>query len=303
MLKMETVLKRIVNEGVVTHYGTDLDQVIALEALRRATGAKEIKIDRAPAGKPAVGRVNVDVGDARATEGVTVIQEELYNCSPSIVDVSPSAVVETVIIDHHFNEFANTCEVLADAGIYVPAQAVEVADRCDRASALDYRSGIALVRYLTPQKTWELAEAGLLTATLTNEQVARFGLKEAVEKQKQVMENAIAAVKKFAVSDDVVFATEQVLGGSFVAYELGYKIFASITAHKKGGVSFAINAAPGTKLPRRVLEWANNLRDQYGPDVFVRPDGGMIVAGGPKNPDFSVPVSVEEIRKVVVEAV
>lgn len=270
---------RIKNEGVVTHFGSDLDQIIALEALRRAIGA-EFSVDRAPAGKPVAGRVNVDLGDARATEGITVLDDG------------------TVMIDHHFNEYANTLEVLVKAEIYVPAQAVEVADRSDRTSALDYRSGIALARYLTPSQVWELAEARLLTVSLTDEQVAQFGLGKAVEKQRMVVETAVAAVKKFAVSNDVVFSTEQILGGSFVAYELGYKVFASVTPHKNG-VTFAINAAPGTRLPEAVLAFGHELREKYGSGVFIRPDGGMIVAGGQKNPDFSVPLSVEDIRSIV----
>lgn len=288
----------------MTHFGSDLDQIIAIEALRRAAAAMEslhclsifpvaelfqndfaVKVDRTPAGQPVSGRVNVDVGDARATKGITVLDDG------------------TVIIDHHFNGYNNTLEVLVEAGIYVPPHAVEVADRTDnRASALDYRSGIALVRYLTPSQAWELAEAGLLTAPLTDEQISRFGLSEAVEKQKAVVENAVAAVKKFAANDKVVFATEQILGGSFVAYELGYEVFCSVTPHKNGGVTFAINAAPGKKLPDAVLAFGRELQEKYGSGVFVRPDGGMIVAGGPKNPDFSVPISVEELRDVVCTA-
>lgn len=277
---LATILERIKREGVVTHFGSDLDQVVTLEALRRAAGLEEIKVDRAPAGQPAPGRVNIDLGNAQAVDGITVLRDG------------------TVMIDHHFNGYNNTLEVLVNAGIYVPAQAVEIADRCDRASALDYRSGIALARYLTPTQAWELAEAGLLTVSLTDEQVARFGLEDAVQKQKAVVEAAVAAVKKFAVGD-VVFATEQVLGGSFVAYELGYKVFASVTPHKNGGVTFAINAAPGRKLSEQVLAWAKNLQEKFGSGIFIRPDGGMIVAGGPKNPDFSVFISTEEIREVV----
>lgn len=278
---MKNIIERIKAEGVVTHFGSDLDQIFSTEALRRAAGVSEIKIDRAPAGQPVTGRVNVDLGDARATSGITILEGG------------------TVMIDHHFNGYANTLEVLVGAGIYVPAQAVEVADRCDRASALDYRSGIALVRYLTPSQAWELAEAGLLTVSLTDEQIAHFGLEDAVQKQKAVVETAIAAVNKFAVGD-VVFATENVIGGSFVAYELGYKVFASVTPHKNGGVTFAINAAPGQKLSPEVLVWAKDLQEKYGVGIFIRPDGGMVVAGGPKNPDFSVPVGIEEVREVVV---
>lgn len=200
------------------------------------------------------------------------------------------------MLDHHFNEYHNTLEVLVASGIYVPGQAVEIADRCDKTSALDYRSGIALVRYLTPAQAWELAEAGLLTETLSDEQIAHFGLSEAVSKQQKVVEGAVTAVKKFAVNDSVVFATEQVLGGSFVAYELGYKVFASVTPHKNGGVTFVINAALGTKLSEAVLDFGRKLQERYGSSIFVRPDGGMVVAGGPKNPDFSVPVSTEELR-------
>ncbi len=275
------IISRIEKQGVVTHYGTDLDQILTLEALRRAAGVEEITVDRAPAGKPVPGRINVDLGDARATEGITVLDDG------------------TVMIDHHFNGYKNTLEVLVEAGIYVPAQAVEIADTCDRASALDYRTGIALVRYLTPSQAWELAEEGLLTASLTDEQVARFGLEEAVNKQRQIVETAAAKVKEFA-RGEVVFATEQILGGAFVAYELGYKVYASVTPHQNGGVTFAVNAAPGTKLPESVLAWARSLQEQYGSGIFIRPDGGMIVAGGPKNPEFSVPVSIEEVRSVVV---
>lgn len=54
---MKSILNRVKNEGVVTHFGSDLDQILTLEALRRAAGADEIKVDRAPAGKPVASRI------------------------------------------------------------------------------------------------------------------------------------------------------------------------------------------------------------------------------------------------------
>lgn len=283
--KMPPLLLRIVREGVVTHHGSDLDQVLAVEALRRAAQATRLKVDRTAAGCPVAGRVNVDVGDERATQGITVCRDD------------------TVMIDHHFNGYGNTLEVLVDAGFYVPPQAVRIADRCDQVSILDWRLALSLVPWLDAAQVWELAQAGALDRRLTDEELKDYGLSWAAARQRVLVDAAVAAVQKHAVNDSLIFVPEFVRYGAQVAYELGYGLYCSVAPKDGGGVTLAVTARPGTTLPGHVLAWGERLRERFGSGVYLSPRADMLVAGGPKNPRFSLPLSVEEVYAAVTGAV
>jgi len=252
-LTLSSVVEIINNHGVVfTHFGDDFDNVFALEALRRAGAEFELK--RCPAGKAPDGEIWIDVKGP----GTPLLK-----------------------IDHHSDEARNTLEVLASIGFDIPAQAVEVADTEGKANATDYRSCLSLLRYTTPTQAWKIAEDGKLLDSLTDAEIDAYGLTEARDKQKEIVETAISKLRQYAVSDDVVIATETVLGGSFIAYELGYKVFAVVTLHKEGnGVTFAINSSE--KLNDEVVAFAKS----HG--AFIPPHGKMAVLGGFKDPESRV---------------
>lgn len=281
MLK-DYLRKRISEEGIVTHFGDDLDNRFAVEALKRA-GFEIPKIDRTPAGQPASGRINIDVGSAECTKPITTLDND------------------TIVIDHHFSGFTNTLVILRDyLDIYVPEQAVELADSPAEQDIFQYRTGLALARYVTNEFLWELAEQGRLDKELSDEELERYGLKEAAEEQKRIIDEAVTAVKENSIpGKKAVVVNRFIKSGSQVAYAMGYDIYASVQDHQNGGVTFAVTAKPGTALPDGIIKWAEKLREEYGSGIFVKPDHTMVVAGGPKNPDFSVPLTFDEIRQVI----
>lgn len=280
--------RRLVQEGIVTHFGDDLDNRFAAEALRINFHLDELKVDRTPAGQPISGRINIDVGDPTCTDPITYREDG------------------TIIIDHHFNDHPNTLSILSKVlGIYVPEQAIELADQAgEQVTPLEWRTPISLARHLPVEKLWELAEKRLLTEAMTDEQLRAHGLYEVAQKQKEIIENAKAAVINGSVPGTKATIVDTfVPAGSQVAYSLGYDVYVSISQHPKGGCTFAATAKPGTALPEGVLALGHKLREEHGNDIFIRPDGAMIVAGGPKNPDFSLPYSSDEMKSLITEAI
>ncbi len=288
------MIKTLVNKikeskTVVTHFGDDLDNkssIYALERYAEENGIIEkgehLIVERVPAGQLKEGMLNIDTGGHHGSqlEGDTIV-----------VDGDPA------------NGIHSASAALANLGIYVPEQIVELADTMpNRVSALDSRSGLALVRYLSGEQLFRVAEAELLDKQLTNEQLKEYGLIEAHEKQQQVIDNAVEKIKANEVElpngEKMVVAKEQILGGSAIAYELGYNYFVSVSKHfdsehNEDGVTFAITSKPGVRLPDKVKEWGRTLVEKYRIDerssnVFLNPNGQMLVAGGPKNPNFKI---------------
>lgn len=305
--KREIAESLIKSHTIVTHYGDDLDNKSSIEALRRFAikiGAirdnEELIIKRVPAGQVEEGFVNVDTGGHRGnrTDNIT---------KTIVVDGDPR------------NGIKSACQSLSNLGIYVPEQICELADaRPTHISALDSRSGLALVRYLTGEKLFDLAENHLLDKTLTNEQLEEYGLTEAHTKQQQIIDSAVEKINKYTVElptgEKIVLAPEQITAGSSIAYELGIQYYASANQYldREGnpdGVTFAISCRPGMKLPKEILEYGRQLVEQYRIDdmssgVFINPNEQLIVAGGPKNPNFKIegytPESMlEELRTVL----
>lgn len=199
--------RRLAREGVVTHFGDDLDNRFAVEALRRYFRLDELKVDRTPAGHPVPGRINIDVGDPTCTDPITCREDG------------------TIIIDHHFNDIPNTISILSkELGIYVPEQAIKLADQPgEQVNPLEWRTPVSLSRHLPVEKLWELAEKQLLTEEMTDEQTLRtYGIYEAAQKQKELIENARAAVVNGSVPGTRVTIVDTfVPAGSQVAYSLG----------------------------------------------------------------------------------
>ena len=276
---------------VVTHFGDDLDNkssIYALEKWAKEQGIlyedESLQVDRVPAGQIKEGMLNIDTGGHKGNR-----KEENDTL---IIDGDPE------------NGVKSAAESLSNSGIYVPEQIVELADTMpNKVSALDSRSGLALIRYLTGEQAFKLAEAKLLDKSLTDEQIKEFGLEEAHEKQQAIIDNAVEKIKKYTKElpngEKIVLAPEQILAGSAIAYEMGIPYYASASNHldqdkNVDGVTFAITSKPGTKLPEEILEYGKELEEQYRIDentsgVFVNPNGQMIVAGGFKNLEFKIP--------------
>ena len=134
---MEDIKAKLVEtKRVVTHVGDDLDNKSATYALEK--WAKEqgilkedesLQVDRVPAGKIKEGMLNVDTGGHRGSR-----QED---DGTIVIDGNPAEGIKSA------------SEAINNLGIYVPEQIVELADTVpNKVSALDSRSGLALIRYL-----------------------------------------------------------------------------------------------------------------------------------------------------------
>ena len=304
----EVLLEKIKEDKtIVTHFGDDLDNkssIYALEKFLKKMGVlqqgENLNVERVPAGQVKEGRINIDTGGHTGNK----IDEDKNTI---VIDGDPK------------NGVKSACQSLSKIGIYVPEQICELADtRPARVSALDSRSGLALVRYLSGEQAFKLAENELLDKTLTDEQLEKYGLTQAHEKQQKVIDAAVEKINKYTAElpngEKVVLSPEQIVAGSGVAYEMGIPYYASTNQHldKDGnpdGVTFAISCKPGMKLPAEILEYGKQLVEQYRIDektsgVFVNPNGELIVAGGPKNPNFKIEghtpeTMLEELKTVM----
>lgn len=274
---------------VVTHFGDDLDNkasVYALELFAKENGIidknESLNVERVPAGQIKVGMLNVDTGGhkgSRMDEGTIV------------VDGDPK------------NGVKSAAEELNNLGIYVPEQIVELADTMPaNVSALDSRRGLALIRYLTGEQAFKLAEDEMLDKSLTDKELKKYGLIEGHKKQQEIIDTAIEKIEKYTSylgnGDKIVYAKEPITAGSAIAYAKGIPYFVSVSKHKnkegvEDGVTFMISCKPGRKLPDGVINFGKKLVEEYRIDentsgVFVHPSGEMVVAGGPKNPFFKI---------------
>ena len=276
---------------VVTHFGDDLDNkssIYALERWAKKQGIlkedENLQVDRVPAGQIKEGMLNVDTGGHKGSR----LEED----GTIVIDGEPE------------NGVKSTAQAIGSLGIYIPKQIIELADTVpNKVSALDSRSGLALIRYLSGEQAFKLAEARLLDKTLTYEQLEEYGLEEAHEKQQGIIDNAVEKIEKYTKElpngEKIVLAPEQIIAGSIIAYEKGIPYYASASNHldkdkNVDGVTFAITSKPGMKLPEEILEYGKELVEEYRIDentsgVFVNPNGQMVVAGGFKNPEFKIP--------------
>lgn len=292
---------------VVTHYGDDLDNKSSIEAIKRFAikikalkNSEELKIERVPAGKVKEGFLNVDTGGHKGNRS--------------------DNETKTIVIDGDTrNGIKSACQSLSNLGIYVPEQICELADaRPIHISALDSRSGLALVRYLSGEQTFNLAENHLLDKSLTDKQLQEYGLTEAHTKQQKIIDSAVEKINKYTetlpTGEKMVFAPEQIIAGSSIAYEMGIPYYASAQQHfdaenNPDGVTFAITCKSGMELPKEILEYGKQLvekyrRDERSSEVFIHPNNQLIVAGGSKNPNFKIegytPESIIEELKTVI---
>ena len=296
----ENFIKKLKDtKTVVTHFGDDLDNrssIYALEKWARENGILEedetITVERVPAGKVKEGFINLDTG------GHIGCRED----------------EETIVIDGNPKEgIKSAIQALVERlNIQVPNQILEIADAMPtKISPFDTRSGLSLQKFTSIENVFEMAKEELLDKELTDEQLERYGLVEAQKSQQKTIDEAVEKIKKYTKElsngESVVISPEFIKAGSIVAYEMGINYFASVDEHKSGqGVTFAINAKPGKVLPDKIREYGNNLVEKYKNQdgtsgVFVHPNKTMLVAGGPKNPDFKIDMSKEDMMNKIDE--
>ena len=292
---MKNDIYNLAQNGVATHFGDDLDNKMSLYYLKENGYIPEdYQVKRTPAGQPVSGMLNVDVGNPDCTEPITKKYAE-----------GDSTKLDYIAIDHHFNKRENTLQVLKeDLGIEdIPNQLLEITDKPQEKSSFigSHKSPIGLARNLEPEQIHDLARNNKLTEELTKKEMEEYGIEEASQEQKKTEESAVTKVKEGKISDKVTHVKEFVPCGSIAAYEKGFDVYTSSQEHKSGeGITFGITAKPGTKLPRELQDYGKSLQEQYGNGVFVKEN--MIIAGGPKNPDFSVPIKHEDIAKKLKES-
>lgn len=296
----EQLIKKIKEtKTVVTHFGDDLDNrasIYVLEKWAKENGILQkddtITVERVPAGKVKEGFINLDTG------GHTGCREDENTI---VIDGNPKEGIKSAI------------QALAERlKVEVPNQILEIADAMPtKISPFDTRSGLSLQKFTSIENVFEMAKEELLDKELTDEQLERYGLVEAQKSQQKTIDEAVEKIKKYTKElsngESVVISPEFIKAGSIVAYEMGINYFASVDEHKSGqGVTFAINAKPGKVLPDKIREYGNNLVEKYKNQdgtsgVFVHPNKTMLVAGGPKNPDFKVDMSKEDMMNKIDE--
>ena len=187
----------------------------------------------------------------------------------------------------------------------IPEQILECADALPtKISVFDTRSGMSLQKFADIETVFKMAEDGLLTRELTDEELEKFGLTEAQKQQQQIVDDAKEKVEKYSQilsnGEKIVVSPEFIKAGSLVAYESGINYYASVDKHKSGeGVTMAINAKEGHKLPDNIKEYGKEiveeLKNEDGTSgAFLHPNGSMFVVGGPKNPDVKLNKTQDE---------
>ena len=285
----------IEHKKLITHFGDDLDNkssVYAIEEWARKMGIikedEKLNVERVRAGETRSEGINLDTGGHKG-------------CSFD---------KETIIIDGGLQD-TSTAAALSRLGIYVPEQIVKMADKPSTdVSPLEYRTGLALVRYLDGPNTFKLAEDGKLDQILDDDDLEKYELLEASKKQKAIIDKAVKEIEENGIElpngEKAVVAGKRILGGSPIAYALGYNYFCSVEGSEgeEDRCTFAIAARPGTKLPISVQQLGERLIEQYKredgtSDVFMNSQKNMLVAGGPKNPEFGVETSKEEMIELL----
>lgn len=276
-MNKQSIISRLKNDNrVVTHFGNDLDNTASIEALRRETGL-DLDVERVPAGQFKEGSINIDTGGHRGIweDGETVV-----------IDGNPERGIKSTVMQ------------LSLLGFEIPPPLVELTDsNFTGIDIFDPRYGRNLVKYLPSYKLFEFAEKGFLTKSLSDKELEEYGLIEVFHSQKETIRRAAEEIEHYR-SGDAVVAEKYIPMGATVAYALGCRYYASISPHRGAkGVTFAITSKPGIRLPDAVLEWGRQLSREHSFDentssIYVDPMGSMIIAGGHKNPEFSLPWTV-----------
>lgn len=286
---LEHITEQVRQKGVVIGTELDLDGVIAVEALRRHFGLQYLPVEQGATGRIVFGRVNVGVGDPDYRKPVTVLPDG------------------TVVIEHRFCGRRNILEVLRDdLGVYVPPQAVEMADpnKVGELDVLDWRNTLNLTKYLTPDQLWDIAEGGLLGRSLTDEEIDNLGLRAAAEKRRTEIENAVARVRACEVPGTKAVVVEGWGDdGERVAFALGYDYYVRINRYPQFGVTgFEVVARPGKTVPDRLVAWARAIDGAERAGISIDPGRRHLVVGEAPHLGLGVRLGADEVREKVVGA-
>lgn len=300
--EMKISLKLKDNPCIATHFGDDLDNkscVYILNNFAKSNGiieeSESLELKRVPAGQVIDGIVNVDTGGHKGSKFEDTI----------VVDGDPK------------NNITSAVQELKDIiNAEVPEQILECADTMPtNIDIFDTRSGLSLQKFASTEKVFEMAKRGMLTRELTDEELEEFGLVENQKAQQKIVDEGKEKVEKYTIDlgdgKKAVICPEFIKAGSQIAYKLGAQYYASVSKHydqekNEDGSTFSITAKPGSNLPESVKKFGNELVEEYKNEdgtsgVFLHPNGSLLVAGGPKNPDFKVNMSLEEMQEKITE--
>ncbi|SMB96372.1 hypothetical protein SAMN00808754_1469 [Thermanaeromonas toyohensis ToBE] len=284
---LDVLGQQIKQRGVVLSGDLGLEGLFVREALRRHFGLQYLPVEENATGKIIFGRVNVGINDEDYRGPVTVLPDG------------------TIIISASLGR-KGVLEVLRDdLGVYVPQQAVEaVKTPAEQVNVLDYRNTFNLVGYLTPEQLWDLAECGLLGKSLTDAEIAAFGLREAVEKRKADLDSAAVRLKAGRVpGTGVTVVEEPIPDGERVAFALGYDYFVRVNSYAPFSLlGFEVIARPGKRIPGRLISWAKGLENVERAGFYVDPDGRRLWVGEAPHLGSGVRLSPEDVRKAVAQA-
>lgn len=144
-------------------------------------------------------------------------------------------------------------------------------------------------------------DTGSLNGILTDDEIQKFGLTDFYQKRKKDIDEAQSIISEniyYLPNNKKIAIIPRFLNyGSFIAYSQEIDYYCSIGKGKENaGITFAITSNPHTgngKLPKELIDFGYALRSQYSIEefdsgVFVSQNYDKIIAGGPKNQDFTI---------------
>lgn len=144
-------------------------------------------------------------------------------------------------------------------------------------------------------------DTGSLNGILTDDEIQKFGLTDFYQKRKKDIDEAQSIISEniyYLPNNKKIAIIPRFLNyGSFIAYSQEIDYYCSIGKEKENaGITFAITSNPHTgngKLPKELIDFGYALRSQYsieefGSGVFISQNYDKIIAGGPKNQDFTI---------------
>lgn len=144
-------------------------------------------------------------------------------------------------------------------------------------------------------------DTGSLNGILTDDEIQKFGLTDFYQKRKKDIDEAQSIISEniyYLPNNKKIAIIPRFLNyGSFIAYSQEIDYYCSIGKGKENaGITFAITSNPHTgngKLPKELIDFGYALRSQYSIEefdsgVFISQNYDKIIAGGPKNQDFTI---------------
>ena len=261
----------------------------------------------------AIQKFLIDNGIIQNKEELEVVRIKAGMFEPNALNIDTGSLNGIAIKNLKINADENlgeksACSILARLGFYVPKQIIENADVVYDKKILNSRYGLVLARQLKDEKLFEFAESirketgePLITSFLTDDEIQKFGLTDFYQKRKKDIDEAQSIISEniyYLPNNKKIAIIPRFLNyGSFIAYSQKIDYYCSIGKGKENaGITFAITSNPHTgngKLPKELIDFGYALRSQYSIEefdsgVFVSQNYDKIIAGGPKNQDFTI---------------